>query len=315
MDRVGGKVAIIGAGFVGSTCAFALMNSGVASDIVLVDVDEDKMQGQALDLNHGIFYVPPVRISAGDYGDCEGANLVIITAGASQKPGQSRMDVLDKNIEVFKDIVPKVIAVNDGCAFLVVTNPVDVLTYATLKISGFPPDRVIGSGTSLDTARFRYALSDRCGVAAQNVHAYIVGEHGPTEVPVWSAVNVSGMPLGTFCRLFDTGFGGGEREGVFERVKNAAARIIEKKGATYYAIAMAVNRITEAILRDEDSVHCVSSLIEEQYGISGVCLSLPTVLNGGCRSRVLELPLTDDETRMLEKSAEALSEAIAGTDL
>jgi L-lactate dehydrogenase len=315
MEHVGGKVVVIGAGLVGSTCAFALMNSGVASDIVLVDTDEDKAQGQALDLNHGIFFVPPVRISAGDYDDCEGADLVILTAGASQEPGQSRMDVLDKNVEVFKDIVPKVTAVNDDCAFLVVANPVDVLTCATLRISGFPRERVIGSGTALDTARFRYALSDRCGVAARNVHAYIIGEHGPSEVPVWSAVNVAGMPLDSFCCAFSTGFDAGEREGVFDRVKNAAARIIEKKGATYYAIALAVNRITEAILRDENSVHCVSSLIEGRYGISDICLSLPTVLDGGCRSRVLELPLTEEEERGLRRSAEVLSEAISKVDL
>lgn len=300
-------VAIVGVGAVGATTAYALMNAGAASELILVDRDRGKVTGEVMDLNHGSSFVPPVRIHAGEYEDCSEARIVIITGGVRQKPGESRMDLIGRNLEVVNEIIPNVTAHNKDCIILMVSNPVDALTYAALKKSGFPPGRVIGSGTLLDTSRFRYLLSEHCRVAAQNLHAYIIGEHGDSEVAAWSATSVAGIPFEMFCRQScPCGCTLGDKDAIFQSVKNAAYEIIEKKGATFYGIGLAVRRIVQAILRNENVVLSVSSLMEGQCGVSDVCVSLPSVVDENGVSRVLEMPLSEKESGEFKTSAENL---------
>jgi L-lactate dehydrogenase len=300
------KVTIIGAGLVGSTTAYALMNAGAASEIALIDLNESRLMGEVMDLNHGIFFVPPVRIKAGTYDDCADSNVVVITAGVSQKPGETRIDLLKRNVGVFKAIVPKIVENNKDCIILVVTNPVDILTYVALKISGLPSNRVIGSGTLLDSARFRFLLSEHCNIASQNVHAYIIGEHGDTEVAAWSVSNIAGIPFEDYCLNCGQDCGSTNKNLIFDEVKNAAYKIIEGKGATYYAVGLAVRRIIEAILRDENVVLPVSSLMQGHYGVFDVCVSLPTLINSGGLVKILELPLNDREREGFKHSAATL---------
>lgn len=309
------KVVIVGAGLVGSTTAYALINSGLVAELVLIDVDEDRLSGEVLDLNHGNFFVPAVNLHAGDYPDCRGASVVVLSAGASQKEGEGRLGLLEKNLGVFRQIVPRVLEYNDQCILLVVTNPVDVLTYATLKISGLPPGRVLGSGTLLDTARFRYLLGNNCGVDPHNIHAYVLGEHGDSEVAAWSITNVAGIPLEEFCLGCDRDCSPEKRESIFEDVRESAYRIISGKGATYYAVGLAVRRIIRALLRDENAVLPVSVLVDGMFGICDVALSLPCLLSAEGIVRVLELPLDEVEKEALRTSAEVLREAGEGAGL
>jgi L-lactate dehydrogenase len=304
------KVAIVGAGFVGSSFAYALMIRGIASEIVLIDVDRKRAEGEALDLNHGLSFVRPVKIWAGDYSDCEGADIVVITAGAAQKPGEPRLALTQSNFEVMKQIVPQVTRYNSECIFLIATNPVDVMTYAVLKLSGFPAEKVIGSGTILDTSRFRYVLAEHLKIDPRNVHAYIIGEHGDSEVPVWSLANVAGTRLREYSPLFGVKYDLKFLNTIFQKVKNAAYEIIERKGRTYYAIGLGLTRIVESILRNENAILTVSSLIRDYYGISGVCLSVPSIINREGIAGILRLPLEESEVKALHKSAEVLKKAI-----
>jgi L-lactate dehydrogenase len=306
MRPVNDKVTIVGAGFVGATSAYALINGGVTSQIAMVDINEKKLDGEVLDLNHGISFVPPVRVQKGDYSDCADSQIVILSAGVNQKPGESRIDLLRRNVEIFKTIVPRIVEQNRQCVILVVTNPVDLLTYVTLKISGLPHTQVIGSGTVLDSSRFRYLLSEHCHVNARNVHAYIIGEHGDTEVAAWSITNIAGIPVDQYCLQCEDKENCTAKEEIFEDVKNSAYRIIEGKGATYYAVGLAVRRIVEAILRDENAILPVSSLMTGYYGVRDVCLSLPSIVNGKGIRKVLELPLSEDEIRGFRHSADTL---------
>src|SRR6056297_2307891 len=244
------KIAVIGAGGVGATTAYALMVQGVGSEIVLIDLNKDKAEGEAMDLRHGASFVNPVDIYAGDYEDLADAKLIIITAGAAQKPGETRLDLIKKNTGIFKNIVSSITEYNQDGIILVVTNPVDILTYLTYKLSGFPANRVIGSGTVLDSSRFRSLLSKNCGVAASNVHGYIIGEHGDSEVPVWSLTNIAGTKLDNYCPICTEDCSNNNRQKIADKVRNAAYEIIERKGATYYAIALAVTRIARSILRN-----------------------------------------------------------------
>jgi L-lactate dehydrogenase len=300
------KCVVIGAGFVGATSAFALMQSGLFSEIAILDINAKKAEGEAMDLNHGMPFAQPVRIYAGNYDDVAGAGLVIIAAGANQKPGETRIDLAAKNIEVFRVVIGEIVKRNTECILLVVTNPVDVLTYAALKFSGFPPERVIGSGTVLDTARLKYLLGEHFHVDSRNVHAYIIGEHGDTELAVWSSASVAGMPVKKFC----SGCGKCENQdslnGIFNDVKTAAYKIIEGKGATYYAVALAVQRIAEAIMRNENSVLTVSSYLHGQYGLDDVCIGVPVVLGSGGATKLPDMTLSEEEMKQLHESAEAL---------
>jgi L-lactate dehydrogenase len=308
------KVVVLGAGQVGATICFALTMSGLASTIVLVDVNSELAEGHAMDLNHGLSFVQPARIFAGNYSDCKGADIVVVTAGAAQKPGETRLDLVRKNTDIFKDIIPKITA-HEPKTMLIVSNPVDILTYVALKVSNYPMNRVIGSGTVLDTARFRFLLSRHYRVDPHNVHAYIIGEHGDSEVPVWSQTNIAGVPLEEYYSASERNDPAEEREEIFGKVKNAAYEIINRKGYTNFAIALAVVRIVTSILRDENSVLTVSTLINNYYDISDVCMSIPTVLNMSGISRHIEISIDEAESRKLKASVEALNEIIGKLEI
>ncbi|MFZ7112910.1 MAG: L-lactate dehydrogenase [Desulfatiglandales bacterium] len=308
------KVAIVGAGQVGTTFAFSLMISGLASNIALIDRNFERAEGHVMDLNHGLSFVQPARIFAGDYSDCKGAEIVIVTAGAAQKPGETRMDLVRKNTDIFKDIIPKV-AEQDPGIILIVSNPVDILTHVALKISGYPMNRILGSGTCLDSARFRFLLSRHCQVDPRNVHAYIIGEHGDSEVPVWSQVNIAGVPLEDYCPVCKRGCSTEEREEIFKQVKNAAYEIIDRKGYTNFAISLALVRIVSAMLRDENSVLTISSLIDDYYDIKDVCLSIPVILNKNGVFKNIYINLDEIERHRLRVSAESLKGFIENLEI
>lgn len=315
ITRGGRKVTIIGAGFVGSTTAYTLMISGLVSEIVLIDINKEKTDGEVMDLNHGILFSRPVKIYQGDYSDCSGSDIIIISAGASQKEGETRIDLVHKNTSIFKSIVNKIINYNKDCILLVVTNPVDILTYVTYKISGFPKNKVIGSGTVLDTSRFKYLLGDHVGIDTRDIHAYIIGEHGDTEVPTWSLANIAGIPMEEYCEKCHGCEEQISKKEIYREVKNAAYEIIRKKGATYYAVALAVKRIVEAITRDENSILTVSSLMEGNFGLYDVCLSLPSIVNSNGVDKKIDIPISDTEKELLLKSGNSLKEIINTLDI
>lgn len=300
------KIAVVGAGKVGSTFAYALLLNGLVGEIVLIDVDRKRAEGEVMDLNHAVPLSNPVRIWAGDYPDCAGADVVVVAAGTAQRPGETRLDLVKRNAAIFQDIIPRITAHNQTGILLIATNPVDVLSYVAWKVSGFPAQRVIGSGTVLDTARFRYLLGEHLGVDPRSVHAYVIGEHGDSEVAVWSLANVAGMRLDDFCHREDCDLGAETRELIFTQTRNAAYEIIQRKGATHYAVAAGLLRIVESILRDQHTVLAVSSLVPGYYGIEDVYLSLPAVVDRGGVERVLHLPLNERETKALRKSAAVL---------
>jgi len=309
------KIAVIGAGGVGATTAYALMVQGVGSEIVLIDLNKDKAEGEAMDLRHGASFVNPVDIYAGDYEDLADAKLIIITAGAAQKPGETRLDLIKKNTGIFKNIIPSITKYNKDGILLVVTNPVDILTYLTYKISDFPANRVLGSGTVLDSSRFRSLLSKNCGVAASNVHGYIIGEHGDSEVPVWSLTNIAGTQIDNYCPICKQECEDNQFQEISDQVKNAGYEIIDKKGSTFYAVALAVSRIARAILRDENAVLTVSSLMKGYYGVEDMSLSLPTLINSNGIKNVLELPLSEAEEKAFKESAQHLKDNISELDI
>lgn len=310
------KVSIIGAGSVGSSFAFNLMISGLAREIVLVDKNRKKAEGECMDLNHGLSFTHPARIYAGDYGDCKDSDLVVITAGAKQKPGQSRIELVQQNTEIFKGIIPQIVRNAGDTIIVVVTNPVDILTYVTLKISGLAQNKVMGSGTVLDTSRLRYLISQHCDIDVRNIHAYIIGEHGDTELAVWSNANIAGMKLAEYCPRCDPKCDyKKELSRIFEKVKEAAYKIIDSKGATYYAIALALVRITEAILRDENSVLPISVPVDDYYGITDICLGMPSVVNRSGVAKYLSLTLSADERDKLRDSAATLKNIVKNIKL
>lgn len=316
-DKDINKVTVVGTGFVGSTTAYTLMLNGLFSELVLVDINATKAKGEAMDLNHGLPFAKPVKIYQGTYEDSKDSDLIIITAGANQKEGETRIDLVHKNTAIFKEIVSQIIKYNspENTMLLVVTNPVDILTYVTWKLSGFPINRVLGSGTVLDTARFKYLIGQHVGVDTRNVHGYILGEHGDTELPAWSLTTIAGMPMDVYCSTCNSCNSHQNRDQIFSEVKNAAYEIINAKGATYYAVALAVERIVEAIMRDEHSILTVSSILQGQYGLSDVALSVPTIVDRNGVNKVLEVPLKDNEQKLLENSANSLKEIIKGLNI
>ena len=300
------KAAIIGCGFVGSSSAFALMQSGLFSEIVLIDSDMERAEGEALDISHGMPLAKPVRIYAGNYDDASDAAIIIVTAGANQKPDETRLDLVKKNVAIFRSVIPEIPKRNYQGIILVVANPVDILTYAAVKFSGLSPKRVIGSGTVLDTARLKYLLSEHLNVDSRSIHAYIIGEHGDSEFAAWSSANVSGVPLFDFCKMRGhTHYEEASRE-IEDNVRNSAYEIIKRKHATYYGIAMSVKRICEAIIRNEKSVLPVSSLIENVYGINNVALSLPAIVGKDGVENIMPIRLNEEEHKRLRNSAEVL---------
>ena len=304
------KVAIIGCGFVGSASAFALLESGLFSEIVLIDANQEKAEGEALDIAHGAPFARPTKIYAGEYKDIADASIVIVTAGAGQKPGETRLDLVKKNVGIFKSVIPSITEHNKDGILLIVANPVDVLTYAAAKISGFPENRVFGSGTVLDTARFKYLLGEHLEVDSRAVHAFIIGEHGDSEIAAWSSANVSGIPVNDFCEMRGHFEHTKAMERIAEEVKNSAYEIIEKKGATYYGIAMSVKRICEAIVRDEKSILPISSIQHNNYGISDVALSMPAIVGREGVECTVPYELSKKEVEALQESAKTLREVI-----
>jgi L-lactate dehydrogenase len=318
MENLRPKVSIIGCGNVGMRYAYALMIRGFARQIVIADLDRKRLEGEVLDLRHGAPYVPAVEVVAGDYPDIKDSDLVVITAGKKQKPGQTRLELVKDNIEVFRDIVPRITKYAPKAIFLVVTNPVDVLAYAAYKISGKPAAQVMSSGTVLDSARFRSLLSQHCGVDPHNIHAYILGEHGDSEFAVWSKAMVGGVLFKEYCvTCSNSKFC--ERQdhfnAIFQEVRSSAYQIIEKKDETSYGIGLALTRITEAILNDENAVLPVSSLVEGYLGVEDVFLSLPAIVNRSGIKGVLKLDLDPSEQEAFKKSAEAVKKVIRESGL
>ena len=309
------KAAVIGCGFVGSSIAFTLMQSGIFSELVLIDANRDKAEGEAMDLSHGLPFTHPMDIRAGDYDDVADCALVIVTAGAGQKPGETRLDLVHKNVAIFRSIIPEIARRNRDAILLIVSNPVDVLTWAAWKLSGYPANRVLGSGTVLDTARFKYILGEHLGVDPRNVHARIIGEHGDSEIAAWSTANVSGIPVNTFCELRGHFEHDESTRRIAEDVKNSAYEIIAKKKATYYGIAMSVKRICEAIVRDEKPILPVSNFQNGVHGLHDVVLSMPAVVGKNGIEYQVPAPLSTDELARLHESAKALREVIDGLDL
>lgn len=307
------KVTIVGAGAVGSTFAYALAQSGLADEIAINDFFANLAKGQAMDLVQGQPFLPQVFIHAGDDSDYADSDIVVITAGAKQGPGETRIDLLKRNAGIISGIAKKV--AESGCAgvMLLVSNPVDVLTKIALDASGWPRERVIGSGTVLDTARFRYALARDAGVDAHNVHGYILGEHGDSEFAAWSMTHIAGQTLDDYCaacgKCQDCGMH--NRDEIVKEVRESAYHIIDYKGSTYYAIGLALTRIAGAILRNEHSILSVSVNLTGEFGINNVCLSVPCIVGRSGVERVLVAQLLDDEQKLLEKSASHLAEALA----
>lgn len=308
------KVAMIGCGFVGSASAFALMQSGLFSEMVLIDADKAKAEGEAMDISHGVPFARAMKIYAGSYDDIVDASIIIISAGAGQKPGETRLDLVNKNVAIFKSIIPEIAKRKCEGILLVVANPVDILTQVALKLSGFPENRVIGSGTVLDSARLRYKLGEHLAVDSRSVHAFIVGEHGDSEVAVFSSANVSGVQLDDFCEMRGHYQHKKSSEEIAQQVKNSAYEIINKKNATYYGIAMAVKRICEVIIRDEKSILPVSHMMHGAYGINDVVLSMPAIVGKDGLETDVPIELNGEEALKLKNSADALAEILESVE-
>lgn len=308
------RVVLIGAGDVGIAYAYALVNQGLVHDLSIIDIDTEKVTGEVMDLNHGVVWAPsPTKVKVGDYADCTSAGIVVLCAGAAQKPGETRIDLVEKNLKIFSDIVARVMATGFDGIFVVATNPVDVLTYATWKLSGLPAERVIGSGTTLDSARLRFMLGELYEVAPTSVHAVIIGEHGDTELPALSCANISGVPLSADLERVP-----GRREQleqIFADTRDAAYRIIDAKGSTSYGIGMALARITRAIVRDEHVSLPVSTLLQGQYGEEDLYLGVPAVVSRDGVERIVELPLSEVEQEKFAISAAAIRAVIEGSSL
>lgn len=306
---------MIGCGFVGASCAFSLVESGLFSELVLIDANTKKAEGEAMDLSHGMPFARPMEIYAGSYDDIADCGLIIVTAGANQKPDETRLDLVHKNVGIFKSIIPEIKKRHCEGILLIVSNPVDILTYAAMKMSGFPPNRVFGSGTVLDTARLKYLLGQHLDVDSRSVHAFIIGEHGDSELAVWSSANVSGIDLDNFCALCGNCNDRQTMQRLYEDVRDSAYQIIERKGATYYGIAMAVRRIAECIVRNEHSILPVSSLIDGHYGLQDICMGVPCIVGSSGVEKVLDIRLSDEEQKKLLASAEGLKQVLKTLDL
>lgn len=309
------KAAIIGCGFVGAATAFTLMQSKLFSELVLLDANHDKAVGEAEDIGHGIPFAGEMDIYAGNYDDIADCSMIIITAGANQKPNETRLDLVQKNVAIYKNILSEITKRNYEGILLVVSNPVDILTYIAQKLSGLPERRVIGSGTVLDTARLKYALSQQLDVDSRNIHSFIIGEHGDSEIVAWSSTNISGVPLDQFLEMRGHMHPDMDKQEIAEKVKNSAYDIIAKKDATYYGIAMSVRRICECMIRDEKSILPISTSMHGDFGIEDVCLSMPTILSAEGMETHIPIKLSEREQESLQQSASTLKHILAGLNL
>ena len=306
------KVMLIGCGMVGMSYAYALLNQNIVDELVLVDVNKEKAIGEAMDLNHGLaFASSSMKIYAGDYSDAKDTDLIVIAAGVNQKPGESRIDLLSRNTAVFKSIIDPVVEAGFNGIFLIATNPVDIMSEITLKLSGFSPDKVIGSGTTLDSARLRYLVGEKLKVDPRNIHAYVIGEHGESEFVPWSQAHVSTVSLDELKAKHPERSEDLDMSEIEAEVRNSAQKIIAAKKATYYGIGMALVRITKAIFSDEHSILTISSLVDGPYGIKGAYLGLPCIVGREGRVKLLELDLTEEEQEKLERSAAVIKEAFS----
>ncbi len=304
------KIGIVGAGMVGASFAYSLMQRGLASEMVLIDANHARAVGEAMDLNHGLSFVKPVKIYAGEYKDLAGAAVTVITAGAAQKPGETRLQLLEKNAGILGSIIPEVVKANPDGIIVLASNPVDILTYLAHAMSGLPAHKIIGSGTILDTARLRYFLGERYQVDPRSVHAYMLGEHGDSEFPWWSGALIGGIPLKNFVSASGVGFDQAAMDDIFNKTKNAAYEIIEKKMATYYAIGLGLLDLVETIVRNQHTVLPVSSMMTGQFGVTDICVSLPTVIGANGIEKVLDIDLSEEEQKLFGASAETLKERV-----
>ena len=309
------KVAIIGTGRVGASCAYALQISGLASEIVLINANRQRAEGEAMDINHGSQFTKPVRVWSGEYKDCRDADIVVLTAGTSQKPGDTRLDLLKNNADILQRMLAPALKYLEDVIVIVAANPVDVLTYLTWQMTGLPSHQIIGSGTILDTARFRFLLGQHFNIDTHSIHAYIIGEHGDSQVPVWSLANIAGMHLDEYTHLNGNSLDPEDRAKIAESTRRAAYEIIHRKGATYYAIAAGLVRIIEAIVRDENSVLTVSGVANGIHDLNDVALSLPAVINRQGIAKTLDLPLSGEEDAGLKRSAQIIHDAITSLNL
>lgn len=304
---IGNKIVLVGNGAVGSSYAFSILNQGICDEFVIIDLDKEKARGDVMDLNHGLLYAPsPMKIYAGTYADCHDAAIIVLCAGAAQKPGETRLDLVSKNMKIFKSIIDEIMASGFDGIFIVATNPVDILTYATWKFSGLPHERVIGSGTILDTARFRYLLSEEFNIAPSSVHANIIGEHGDSELAVWSGATIAGVSLKKL--LEDQPEKRDRMNEIYVNVRDAAYDIIQAKGATYYGVAMGLMRITKAILSNQDIVLTVSARLDGQYGHDDIYIGVPAVVNRNGIRQIIESPLSSEEQRKFDQSVKTLKD-------
>jgi L-lactate dehydrogenase len=309
------KVVVVGAGAVGSTFCYALAQSGLANGIVVIDKNEDLARGQVLDLAHGQPFFPSVSIRIGNVSDYADASVIVISAGAAQRPGETRLQLLQKNAAIMRSIVDDITGQNSTAVIVVVSNPVDVLTHVALEQSGWPKGRVIGSGTVLDSARLRHLLSHHCQVDVHNVHAYVLGEHGDSEFAAWSMTHIAGMDMADYCPLCGKcADWKSERGRVEQEVRDSAYHIIDYKGATWFAVGMALVRIVGAVVRNQKSVLTVSTLVDGEYGIRDVCLGLPCIVSNRGVERIVEAPLDESERKSLTASAEILKQALRDLD-
>lgn len=305
------KVGLIGTGMVGASFAYSLMQQGIANELVLIDADTARAEGEMMDLNHGLAFVRPMRIIAGDYTDLADSDVVVVCAGMNQRPGQTRLELLKTNAGIFRNIIPQITAVNDHAIILIATNPVDILTQISAEIAGLDQCRVFGSGTSLDTARLRYLLGAHYGVDPRSVHAYIVGEHGDSELALWSLANIAGVRLDDFIGVNGQGYEPVAMDRIFDQTRNAAYEIIQRKKATYYAIGLGLCYIVEAILRDQHTVMTVTSPLSGLYGVEGISVSMPAIVGSTGVEEVLNLPISATELAAFQHSAQMLKDRLA----
>jgi L-lactate dehydrogenase len=311
MARRERKVVVIGAGAVGATYIYALLQTGMPEEIALIDVDRDRVEGEIMDLSHGLQFIPPVSIKAGEYEDCADASMIVITAGGKQSPGQSRADLIRKNAGIVRSICTQIAEQSSEAVVVMVTNPVDSLTHVALDCLGWPRQRVIGSGTVLDSARFKFMLSRHCGIDARNVHAYIIGEHGDSEVAAWSLSHIAGVSIEDYCRICQICDYKQHHKQIAEQVRDSAYHIIDYKGSTYYGIGLSLVRISGAILRNENSVLTVSTLLQGEYGIHDICLSVPCIVGESGVIRIIDAQLAPEEQEALNRSAQAIARTLA----
>lgn len=310
IKKTGAKVAVIGSGSVGASIAFAMSINQLCSDLVLIDVNNDKAIGEAMDINHGLPFLGQMKVRAGNFSDCADCAVIIITAGIPRKPGETRLELARKNVALGKTITASIMEHYNGGVILVVSNPVDVMTYMITKWANLPAGRVVGSGTVLDSARFRYLLSQKLKIDVRNVHGYIIGEHGDSQLPAWSATNIAGLSIDDYCKTAGIEFTDRERIEIVEQVKTAGADIIKNKGATYYAIAIAVNTLVESILKGTSTIRTVGTVVNGPYGLNDVVVNVPSILGSDGVERVLELDLNPQELRFLKFSASQVRQII-----